>query len=253
MADMNLAPVKAAAERESLDPERERPLDTPRATGAPSRVIIAPVLIGIFDMTRDFTDPSLLDDLDAIASQAGERNHAGAHAQAPRCAPRPMQARSPRPTRRRRRSFSTGLRECLPGIAVVSEEAASTGSLPRIAGHLHPGRSARRHPRIHRRPRRVHRQYRDRARRTAGHRHCRRAGARCDLARRDRRRRRTAAAAACGAHPKDADRTRRLANRRRITAAPGARWSAARMLDPDDRAMAHAVRLRSTAWIAARR
>ena len=53
--------------------------------------------------------------------------------------------------------------------------------------HLHPGRSARRDPRIHRRPGRVHRQRGDRARRAPGARDRGGAGARHALAWRRRR------------------------------------------------------------------
>ena len=52
-----------------------------------------------------------------------------------------------------------GLARLAPSLPVVSEEQAERHAARRRC-RLFPGRSARRHTRIHRRPRRVHRQYR---------------------------------------------------------------------------------------------
>lgn len=82
-------------------------------------------------MTRDFADPSLLDELTAIASQAGEAI---------------MRVRMAGATVRTKADTSPvteadeaaeaiilgGLARALPGVTVVSEEAASQGTLPAL-------------------------------------------------------------------------------------------------------------------------
>ena len=108
-----------------------------------------------------------------------------------RCAPA-RSTRGPRPIPvpgHRRRRCRRGGHPRRPGARIAGRAGGVGGSgRPGAARapcrHVHPGRSARRHARIHRRPRRVHRQPRDRERRAPGARHRGGARARPALARR---------------------------------------------------------------------
>ena len=85
-----------------------------------------------------------------------------------------------------------GLARLAPACRSSRRSRPRASSRAVAGGELFPGRSARRHPRIHRRPRRIHGQYRAGDRRRAAPRHHRGAGARPDLARHRRPRRRAA-------------------------------------------------------------
>lgn len=82
-------------------------------------------------MTRDFSDPSLLDALTQIASQAGEAimrvRTAGTAVRTKADASPVTEADEAADA-----IILDGLARTLPGIVVVSEEAASTGSLPEL-------------------------------------------------------------------------------------------------------------------------
>ena len=184
---------------------------------------------------NDFADPALLDGLDRDRLAGRRRHHAT-------CATRGATVR-----RKADASPVTDADEAAEAIILEGARAGaarrrrwcrrkrSRNRTRRGAGHFHPGRSARRHARIHRRPRRVHRQYRDRSPEPPGRRRGQRAGARDHLARRAWQRGR----AVCGCPAVRIRRTRQRAAccaPQRIAAARwpglGERWSAARILDP---------------------
>jgi 3'(2'), 5'-bisphosphate nucleotidase len=83
-------------------------------------------------MTRDFADPSLLDELTKIASLAGEATmrvrKAGASVRTKADASPVTEADDASEA-----IILRGLSRTLPGIAVVSEEAASQGKIPELA------------------------------------------------------------------------------------------------------------------------
>src|SRR5688572_26590869 len=82
-------------------------------------------------MTRDFSDPSLLDALTDLASQAGEAilrvRKAGTNVRTKTDASPVTEADEAAEA-----IILGGLARVLPGITVVSEEAASKGSMPDI-------------------------------------------------------------------------------------------------------------------------
>ena len=181
-------------------------------------------------MTRDFADPSLLDELTGIASRAGE---AIMRVRKAGTAVRTKSDSSPvtEADEAAEAIILHGLAACAAGHRHRVGRSRVAGIRSGIARYLHPGRSARRYPGIHRRPRRVHRQYCHRAQRATGHGH--RWRTRAEMRSGAGRSAQDRNGCACRPVLRQAPQAKEQScERTRIEAGPGARWSAARISIP---------------------